>query len=239
MEFRAFFPATDDRIFMIDFAEIVAALSPGQRELLASRLRSLLREDSDDGEHERLLAYVVPKTDQRPTATELRQFLQAQLPDYMVPANFVVLDEWPRTPGGKINLQALSIPDAAPAQAKAVYTPPQNELEQFIAGLWQEVLAVDEIGRDDNFFDLGGHSLLLMKVNLKLKRRCGKDIPLVEMFKYPTISTLAEFLSGQQNGDQSKSLEKTRERATTRRETAEQQRARRQEYRDRGAKEFV
>lgn len=216
----------------IDFPQAVAALSLRQRELLASRLRPFLREDSDAGEHERLLAYVVPKTDQRPSATELRQFLQAQLPDYMVPADFVVLDEWPRTPGGKIDLQALSSPRAAPAQVKAVYTPPQNALEQFIAGLWQEVLPVDEIGRDDNFFDLGGHSLLLMKVNLKLKRHCGKDIPLVEMFKYPTISTLAEFLSGQQNGNQSKSLEKTRERATTRRETAEQQRARRQEYRE-------
>ena len=217
---------------MIDFSETVAALSPRQRELLASRLRSFLNEDSDDVEHERLLAYVVPKTDQRPSVPELRKFLGAQLPDYMVPADFVVLDEWPRTPGGKIDLQALSSPPAALARAKAVYTPPQNELEQFIAGLWQEVLAVDEIGRDDNFFDLGGHSLLLMKVNLKLKHHCGKDIPLVEMFKYPTISTLAEFLSGQQNGEQSKSLAKTRERATTRRETAEQQRARRQEYRE-------
>lgn len=217
---------------MIDFPQAVAALSPSQRELLASRVRSLLREDSDAGEHERLLAYVVPKTDQRPSAAELRQFLQAQLPGYMVPADFVVLDDWPRTPGGKIDLQALSSQRAELAQAKAVYTPPQNELEQFIAGLWQEVLAVDEIGRDDNFFDLGGHSLLLMKVNLKLKHHCGKDIPLVEMFKHPTISTLAEFLSGQQNGNESKSLEQSRERATTRRETAEQQRARRQEYRE-------
>jgi acyl carrier protein len=130
-------------------------------------------------------------------------------------------------------------PRAAPAQAKAGYTPPQNALEQVIAGFWQEVLPVDEIGRDDNFFDLGGHSLLLMKVNFKLKHHCGKDIPLVEMFKYPTISTLAEFLSGQQNGNQSKSLEKTRERVTTRRETAEQQRARRQEYREQRGKEFV
>jgi aryl carrier-like protein len=113
-------------------------------------------------------------------------------------------------------------------------------LEQLIAGLWQEVLFVEAIDRDDNFFDLGGHSLLLMKVNLKLKHHCGKEISLVEMFKYPTIATLADFLSGQQNGDSPDSLQKIQERAANRRETSQQQRARRQKYRShRGVKEAV
>ncbi len=206
----------------VDFEQAVAALSPRQRELLANRLRS---------DHERLLAYVVPKLNQRPSVAELRQFLQEQLPDYMVPADFIVLDEWPRTPSGKIDLQALSSPPETPSQSKAALTPPQNELEQLIAGLWREVLYVEEIGRDDNFFDLGGHSLLLMKVNLKLKQHSGKEISLVEMFKYPTISTLAEFLSGEQNGDSPESLQKSQKRAANRRETSQQQRARRQKYR--------
>ncbi|MEK6278975.1 MAG: phosphopantetheine-binding protein [Acidobacteriota bacterium] len=224
----------------VDFQPVVAALSPHQRELLASRLKLLPKQNSDAIEHERLLAYVVPKPNQRPSVTELRQFLQEQLPDYMVPADFVLLDEWPRTPGGKIDLQALSNPGEAPSQSKAVYTPPQNALEQVIAGFWQEVLPVDEIGRDDNFFDLGGHSLLLIKVNLKLKHHCRKDISLVEMFKYPTISTLAEFLSGQQNGDSPNSFQKIQERAANRRETSQQQRARRQEYQSyKGGKEAV
>lgn len=182
-------------------------------------------------DRERLLAYVVAKSNLRPSAAELRQFLQEQLPDYMVPADFIVLDEWPRTANGKIDLQALSSPPEAPAESKAVYQPPQNELEQLIAGLWQEVLFVEAIDRDDNFFDLGGHSLLLMKVNLKLKHHCGKEISLVEMFKYPTIATLADFLSGQQNGDSPDSLQKIQERAANRRETSQQQRARRQKYR--------
>jgi len=191
-------------------------------------------------QQERLLAYIVPKTNRHPSAAELRQFLQEQLPEYMAPADFVVLEEWPKTASGKIDRQALLNPLAPPSQSKAEYTPPQNALEQVIAGFWQEVLPVDEIGRDDNFFDLGGHSLLLMKVNLKLKHHCGKDIPLVEMFKYPTISTLAEFLSGQQNGDSPNSLQKVQERAASRRDTSQQQRARRQEYRSsRGAKELV
>jgi aryl carrier-like protein len=151
----------------------------------------------------------------------------------MVPADFVVLDEWPKTPGGKIDLQALSKPRVAPAQSKAVYTPPQNALEEVIAGFWQEVLPVDEIGRDDNFFDLGGHSLLLIQVNRKLKDHCRKDIALVEMFKYPTISALAEFLSGRKTCDSSDSFQKIQERAANRKETSEQQRARRQEYRSR------
>ena len=215
----------------VDFEQAVAALSPRQRELLANRLRS---------NHERLLAYVVPKPNQRPSAADLRQFLQEQLPEYMVPADFIVLDEWPRTASGKIDLQALSSPPEAPAQSKPGYTPPQNELEQFIAGLWREVLPVDEIDRDDNFFDLGGHSLLLMKVNLKLKHHCQKEISLVEMFKYPTIATLADFLGGQQNGDSPDSLQKIHERAASRRETGQQHRAQRQKYRShKGVKEAV
>lgn len=218
----------------IDFQKVVAALSLQQRQLLANRLKFMLGQDSHGVEHERLLAYVVAKPNQRPSVAELRQFLKEQLPDYMVPADFIVLDEWPKTPGGKIDLQALSNPRQTPSRSKAVYTPPQNALEQVIAGLWQEVLPVGEIGRDDNFFDLGGHSLLLMKVNLKLKHQFRKDIPLVEMFKYPTISTLAGFLSGQSNGDTSNSLQKIQERAANRRETTQQQRARRQEYRSSG-----
>jgi acyl carrier protein len=186
-------------------------------------------------EHERLIAYVVAKPDRHPDVAGLRQFLQQQLPDYMVPADFIVLDEWPRTATGKIDVQALSSPPEAPAQTKATYKPPQNELEELIAGFWQEVLFVEAIDRDDNFFDLGGHSLLLMKVNLKLKHHCGKEISLVEMFKYPTIATLAEFLSGQQNGDSSESLQKIQERAANRRETSQQQRARRQKYRSQRA----
>ena len=206
----------------VDFSQAVAALSPRQRELLANRLKA---------DHERLLAYVVPKTNQRPSVVELRQFLQEQLPDYMVPADFIVLDEWPRMASGKIDRQALSSPPEAPSQSKSAYTPPQNELEQLIAGFWREVLYIDQIDRDDNFFDLGGHSILLMKVNLKLKHHCGKEISLVEMFKYPTIATLAEFLSGEQNGDSPASLQKIQDRAANRRETSQQQRARRQQYR--------
>ena len=194
----------------------------------------------ETADRERLLAYVVAKSNLRPSAAELRQFLQEQLPEYMVPADFIVLDEWPRTANGKIDLHALSRPPEAPAESKAVYQPPQNELEQLIAGLWQEVLFVEVIDRDDNFFDLGGHSLLLMKVNLKLKHHCGKEISLVEMFKYPTIATLADFLSGQQNGDSPDSLQKIQERAANRRETSQQQRARRQKYRShRAVKEAV
>ena len=209
----------------VGFEQAVEALTPRQREALATRL------NSHAIEHERLLAYVAPKTNQRPSVAELREFLQQQLPDYMVPADFIVLDEWPRTVSGKIDRQALSSPPETPSQSKSAYTPPENELEQLIAGFWREVLYLDQIGRDDNFFDLGGHSLLLMKVNLKLKQQCGKEISLVEMFKYPTISTLAEFLNGQQNGDAPASLQKIQERAANRRETSQQQRARRQKYR--------
>lgn len=223
----------------IDYEQAVAALSTQERELLANRLRSLLGEDSDAGEHERLLAYLVPKPNKRPSVADLRGFVREQLPDYMVPADFIVLEEWPKTPGGKIDLQALSRQPTLPAQSRTA-TSPQNTLEQVIAALWREVLCVEDIGRDDNFFDLGGHSLLLMKVNLRLKHHCRHDIPLVEMFNHPTISSLAEFLSGHRNGYSPNLLQKTQERAAVRRETSQQQRARRQEYRSgRGTEEQV
>lgn len=215
----------------VDFQEAVAALSPQQRELLANRLRFVFGQESDSVGNGRLLAYVVPKPNRHPSVAELLRFLKEQLPDYMLPADYVVLDEWPKTAGGKIDLQALSRLRATPEQSKAVYAPPRNTLEEVIAGFWQEVLPVEEVGRDDNFFDLGGHSLLLVQVNRKLKDFCRKDIPLVEMFKHPTISTLAGFLSGKEHDNPSNSFRKIQERARNRKETSQQQRARRQEYR--------
>ncbi|MFZ0317811.1 MAG: phosphopantetheine-binding protein [Candidatus Sulfotelmatobacter sp.] len=225
---------------VVDFQQAVAALSPSQREMLANRLRLVSEQDSDAVGHERLLAYVVPKPNRHPSVAELLRFLREQLPDYMVPSDCVVLDEWPKTPGGKIDLQILSRPRTTPLQSKAAYMPPQNALEQVIAGIWQEALPVAEIGRNDNFFDLGGHSLLLIQVNRKLKDHCLKDIPLVEMFKYPTISALAEFLNGRRDFDSLNSFRNIQERAANRREMSQQQRARRQEYRShRGSKELA
>jgi amino acid adenylation domain-containing protein/non-ribosomal peptide synthase protein (TIGR01720 family) len=127
----------------------------------------------------------------RPGSTELRAFLKARLPEYMLPGAFVVLDEWPLTPNGKIDRAALP----APIQTTAVSpdAAPQTAIEQTIAAIWREVLRLEHVGIHDSFFDLGGHSLLLVQAHSKLSKLY--DLKMIDMFNYPTVHTLATFLS--------------------------------------------
>ena len=129
-----------------------------------------------------------------PSIGELRSFLQQRnLPEYMVPSAFVVLDSLPLTPNGKIDRNALpALTTARPALETCVM--PQTELEQTIAAIWREVLRLHQVGINDNFFDLGGHSLLMLKVHSRLRVTLGRNISLVELFRYPSISTLAVYL---------------------------------------------
>jgi acyl carrier protein len=143
-----------------------------------------------------LVAYVVPRA---PSAAEpggLRAFLKEQLPDYMIPSAFVRLEALPLTPNGKLDRKALPAPDGAGREAGEPYVAPRSELESLIAGVWREVLEVEKVGVHDNFFGLGGHSLLVIRVNGKLREALRAELPVVEMFKYPTVSALAERLSG-------------------------------------------
>jgi Phosphopantetheine attachment site/AMP-binding enzyme C-terminal domain len=213
------------------YRQAIAGLSPAQLQFLAARLREFPAAGASE-KSPRLLAYVVPEPGQDLSAGDLREFLRDHLPDYMMPAEFIVLDEMPVSANGKVDRRALLDTGvvARPAAPRAL---PRGEMERAIAGFWQEVLATDEIGRDDNFFDLGGHSLLLIQVNRKLKDYCRKEIPVVEMFRHPTVATLAAFLSGQSEGREADAFEKARGRAAVRREAGQQQRAVRQEHRAR------
>ncbi|MDZ7967877.1 MAG: amino acid adenylation domain-containing protein [Nostoc sp. DedSLP03] len=141
-----------------------------------------------------LVAYIVTHTEQTPTITELRGFLESKLPNYMVPSAFVFLETLPLTPNGKVDRKALPAPDTARPQLQVVYQPPQTEVEKTIAHIWQEVLQVENIGIHDNFFELGGHSLLLVQVHSKLQKTFQRDFSMIEMFQYPTISHLAKYL---------------------------------------------
>jgi amino acid adenylation domain-containing protein len=128
------------------------------------------------------------------TAT-LRTALQATLPAYMVPSAFVVLDRMPLTPSGKVNRRALPAPDRQrPALAQTLVTP-RTPTEQAIGAVWQEVLGVEKVGVDDNFFDLGGHSLLLVQLHGQLASRLGVDVTVMDLFRYPTIGSFARFIS--------------------------------------------
>ncbi len=146
----------------------------------------------DPAGNARLLAYVSLQ-DAAPRAElvrGLREHLAARLPEYMVPAAFVVLDALPLTPNGKVDRRALPEPDDE-AFAQAQYEAPQGETEQTIAALWAELLGVERVGRHDNFFALGGHSLLATRMLARLRESFGHDVSIRTLFEAPTVSQLA------------------------------------------------
>ncbi len=112
----------------------------------------------------------------------------------MVPTGFVNLEAFPLTPNGKVDRKALPAPEGGRPELESAFVAPQNEIERAIAGVWQEVLGVEQVGIDDNFFDLGGHSLLLVQVQSKLKKVLDREFSIVDLFKYPSINALAKSL---------------------------------------------
>ncbi|HEU4963755.1 MAG TPA: MupA/Atu3671 family FMN-dependent luciferase-like monooxygenase [Bacilli bacterium] len=159
----------------------------------------------------------------------LRTHLQATLPDYMVPSAFVFLDRLPLTPNDKVDRKALPDPQAQPRpKATAHYAAPQSELEQTVAAIWQEVLQRDQVGIHDNFFEIGGHSLQVVQMHGKLKERLHLDIPVVELFQFPTVAMLAKHLGQAQTAagqtPTAPATQRAQERAATRREQLQQRR---------------
>jgi acyl carrier protein len=145
----------------------------------------------------RLAAYVTAKPGRALNPHELRQHLKQKLPDAMVPSAIVVLDALPLSANGKIDRKALPAPDSRQEPDESLVAP-RTELERTIAAIWQDVLRIDKASVDDNFFDLGGHSLLLVEVQSKLNRALDRDIPVVELFKHSTIGALSKHLSESQ-----------------------------------------
>jgi amino acid adenylation domain-containing protein len=178
------------RGFRIELGEIEAALNQhvGVRETVV-----VARPDGHGGN--RLIAYVVESAAQAATAGELRRHLKNTLPEYMIPSAFVTLEALPMMPNGKVDRRRLPEADAARPELDEVYEAPRSELERTIASVWQEVLRVENVGVHDNFFNLGGHSLLIVQVNSRLREVLQTDLSIIEMFKFPTVSALAEHLS--------------------------------------------
>ncbi|MDZ8135367.1 MAG: amino acid adenylation domain-containing protein [Nostoc sp. DedQUE04] len=138
---------------------------------------------------QQIVAYVVPQIEQTLTIPELRSFLEAKLPSYMVPAAFVILSALPLTPNGKINRKALRTPDTARPEDKELVVP-QTTLEKQLAGIWTEVLGLENISINDNFFGLGGDSILSLQVISKANQ-IGLHLTPKQMFQYQTIAQLA------------------------------------------------
>jgi len=140
-----------------------------------------------------LAAYIITK-DEQLQVSDLKALLKNQLPDYMVPSGFVLLDAFPLTPNEKIDRKALPIPALGSGKKGGKQQLPRNEIEKIIAGIWQEVLNLNDVSTDENFFDLGGHSLLLAQVHNKFPNNLKSKISMVDLFKYPTIHALAHHL---------------------------------------------
>ena len=172
------------RGFRIELGEIEAALvaQDGVEQSVV-----IARPDQGGGH---LVAYLV--ADEGVTVDELRRGLRVGLPEYMVPSHFVMLAEIPLSPNGKVNRKGLPEPDVA--RPTALFVRPEAGLEADIAQIWCDVLGVERVGRMDNFFDLGGHSLLLAQVRTRLEELVKKELAMVVLFQHPTVASLVEFL---------------------------------------------
>jgi surfactin family lipopeptide synthetase A len=183
------------RGFRIEPGEVESAICShsGVRESIV-----VARDDTSGGK--RLVAYLVPEDGAAPSIPELRNYLRAKLPDHMVPSVLVTLDRLPLTANGKVDRRALPDPGGARAQVEAPYVAAETDAEKKIAAIWQEALGVDKVGIDDNFFDAGGHSLLMINVQWKLKAAFEREVALVDMFEHPTVRSLAAHLGRKDEG---------------------------------------
>ena len=184
------------RGYRIEAGEIEAALNqhPGVRSAVITAV-------GEERNKERLVAYIVPDEKPTPTIEELSEFLKRKLPDYMVPSAFVFLDALPLSANGKVDRRALPTQEDLLQKLEVSYVPPQTDVEQIIATVWQELLGVEKVGVNDNFFDLGGNSLLLTKTYSEFKNRLPNEVQffsLRDLFNYSTIKSLSQHLS--QNG---------------------------------------
>ncbi|WP_437277994.1 amino acid adenylation domain-containing protein [Sorangium sp. So ce375] len=175
----------------IDTAEIEACLRmhPDLRDAVV-----VLREDAEGDK--RLLAYLVPAREPAPESSAVRQFLRSHLPEAMIPSAFTWLDALPLSPNGKVDRRALPAPTERAEAAASAAAPPRSPLELAIAEAWREVLPTSQVGLHDNFFDLGGHSLLLAQVRARLREKLNREIPMMDLLQHPTVASLAAALSG-------------------------------------------
>jgi amino acid adenylation domain-containing protein len=193
------------RGFRIELGEIEAAL----QDHAAVRESVVVAREETPGDR-RLVAYVVRDPDYQGVteqATEhsqhadqvlvpqLRSWLQERLPDYMMPSNFVVLDELPLTANGKVDRRALPAPDAASYVSEGTFISPRTPEEEKVAEIWAEVLDIRPISAEANFFELGGHSLLATRVISRIREACGVELPLRVLFESPTVAEFARQLA--------------------------------------------
>ncbi len=142
----------------------------------------------------RIIAYIV--SDKEILSDELKKHLTQFLPEYMIPNLYVNIDQIPLTPNGKTDLKALPVPDQIVKKVTGINNTDESDgLEKRLAGIWKELLGIENLGMNDNFFDLGGNSLLMGRLQIRVNQTFHESISIVDLFQYPTISSLAKFIS--------------------------------------------
>jgi non-ribosomal peptide synthetase component F len=159
--------------------------------------------DADGNNLKHLVAYYVPRVPGAALAQDLRAFLRGKVPQYMIPAQFIALDALPLSPNGKVDRFALPAPEAAVETNPSAETP-VTDMEETIADLWRRILRAPRVGLEDNFFDLGGDSLLLVAIHSNLQKILKIKIEVTELFEFTTVRSLARRLEG--DGNREKSL---------------------------------
>lgn len=175
------------RGFRVELGEIETVLSsqPGVEAAVV-----VARETSPGDLH--LVAYVAIPEPRDPAGVDaLREACKRRLPAYMVPAKLVVLEKLPLNPSGKVDRQALPAPEATGREAEKEFVPPETEVEELLAEIWGELLGVEQVSLLDNFFDLGGHSLLVPQLFARVHDAFRVDLPLRHLFAAPTLGELA------------------------------------------------
>jgi amino acid adenylation domain-containing protein len=180
----------DDQVkirgFRIELGEIASAIQKHEKIKAAVVLAKTINNQDKE-----LVAYIVGDAD----AATLKEYLKERLPLYMVPLNYVMLESIPLTSNGKIDKKALMMYACPVDEAFSFYMAPRTNVEKLVADIWSEYLGIKKIGIYDNFFEMGGHSLIAVKVMSKIERVTGKRLPLASLFETPTIEKMALVLS--------------------------------------------
>lgn len=183
------------RGYRIELGEIEAQLA-GHEQVKEAAVTA--REDIPG--RRRLVAYVTTRGSRVPGADELRTFLKKRLPDHMIPSAFVILERLPLTSSGKLNRRVLP-PPGLDACVDNQYRPPQGAIEETLSSIWQSLLEVERVGREDNFFEIGGHSLLVLKAVYKMNEALGCSLRVIDVYSSPTIRDLAARINGEMQVD--------------------------------------
>jgi amino acid adenylation domain-containing protein len=184
------------RGFRIELGEVEAAL--GRHDSVKEAVVAAREDPAGD---KRLVAYVVPRTADPPTVTELRRFLLDRLPGYMVPSVFAFLGSLPLTATGKVDRRKLPAPERARPELEEGFVAPRNTIEEKLAVIWADVLGLERVGVHDSFFELGGHSLLATQVISRVRDAFQLELPLKQLFETPSVAGFGRSIDGRLGND--------------------------------------